>query len=604
MTLEEVLGMNVAQVIEHHGTDANFRDRVFLTFRDDDGELQQVTFGDYFERSVEYGALFSEMREEQGNPERFHVGTFMQNTPEFLYAFGGCALTGSTLVGINASQVGEGLAFDIRNIGLNVLVADNVVQEPKKSPNTFLENVLAVVGDGLGSLVYENILAREYNDAVVDVTTEIQSIQDEVDAFVPRNLNPESPGVIIFTSGTTGAPKGIEVSWSKLFDVGVTATNILGYTEDDVGYVCMPLNHSNSLYLNVMPALLHGASIFLRRRFSSSKFASDVSDNGCTIFNCVGDPVQYVLNVEGDADHSDSPLRAVISTGTNAVNRARITKMFGLETGFIEIYGSTEVGAVTAVDANTPDWSVGRLLKDVRILNENSGELCDLANIVEGRITNLSASAGEVIVSMESLGASAFSGYFNLPEKSAERLIEIDGKKFYRMGDLGAIADVGGVKYLNFLGRTGDWIRYKGENFAPVDVEKVLDGLVGVVNSAVIGVPQMEGKEDDPMYVLEVDEDFELANILDVCRESLAHYQQPRFVRVVESLPMTSTMKVQKSPLKREIYDPSVSGVVYEVTSDGFEVVSENRFREELALCKDSSNKDRLIAYTGREDLF
>jgi len=601
MSLDEVLGMNVAEVIEHHGTTEGFRDRVFLTFKDDDGVLQQVTFEDYFQRSVEYGTLFSEMKDEQAvlDGQRFHVGTFMQNTPEFLYAFGGCAFSGSTLVGINSSQVGDGLAFDIENIGLNVLIADNVAQNPKKSPKTFLENVLDVVGDDLGSLAYEDILARVYNDEFIDVTTEIQSIQDEVDAFEPRKLNPNAPGVIIFTSGTTGAPKGIEVSWDKLVDVGVTATRILGYTEDDVGYVCMPLNHSNSLYLNVMPALLHGANLFLRRKFSSSQFASDVAEHGCTIFNSVGDPVQYVLNKEGDADHSSSSLRAVISTGTNAVNRAKFAEMFGLS--FVEIYGSTEVGALTMVDANTPDWSVGKLLKDVRILGEKG--ICDLADIVDDRITNLKKSAGEVIVSMESLGASAFSGYFNLPEVSVERLIEIDGEEFYRMGDLGAIADVDGVKYLNFLGRTGDWIRYKGENFAPIDVEKVLDGLDGVVNSAVIGVPQTEGKEDDPMYVLEVTEGFDINDFLEVCRDRLAHYQQPKFVKIVSSLPMTGTMKVQKGPLKEDFYDPSREGQVYHVIGPAAWDFGEMDFEVALAQCEDPSDQDRLSVYVGR-DLF
>ena len=79
MSLDEVLGMNVAEVIEHHGTTEGFRDRVFLTFKDDDGVLQQVTFEDYFQRSVEYGTLFSEMKDEQAvlDGQRFHVGTLL-----------------------------------------------------------------------------------------------------------------------------------------------------------------------------------------------------------------------------------------------------------------------------------------------------------------------------------------------------------------------------------------------------------------------------------------------------------------------------------------------------------------------------------------------
>ena len=105
---------------------------------------------------------------------------------------------------------------------------------------------------------------------------------------------------MIFTSGTTGAPKGIEVSWRKLYDVGVVSTSILNYGPDDVGYICMPLNHSNSLYLNLMPALLNGARVLLRRRFSASRFLPDIEISGATIWNSVGDPVSYVLSTEND----------------------------------------------------------------------------------------------------------------------------------------------------------------------------------------------------------------------------------------------------------------------------------------------------------------
>ena len=103
-------------------------------------------------------------------------------------------------------------------------------------------------------------------------------------------------------------PKGIEVTWKKLIDVAVGFTSLLKYSEGDVGYICMPLNHSNSLYINFMTALLNGARVLLRRRFSASNFIKDLSEAGVTVWNSVGDPVTYILATVGpEADYSDLP---------------------------------------------------------------------------------------------------------------------------------------------------------------------------------------------------------------------------------------------------------------------------------------------------------
>jgi len=111
---------------------------------------------------------------------------------------------------------------------------------------------------------------------------------------------------------------------------------MLKYTENDVGYVCMPLNHSHSLDLNLMPALLNGAKVLIRRRFSSTNFVKDIEEVGATIWNSVGDPVMYVVNVLGnDVDYSHLPLRVVISTGTNIQNRNVFSKIFDIDS-FIE----------------------------------------------------------------------------------------------------------------------------------------------------------------------------------------------------------------------------------------------------------------------------
>ncbi len=623
MSIQDVEGMNVAEIIVHHGTDDSIKNRPFVMYRNKQGEIQSVTHAEYYQRSLEYGNMIHQLRAELGLPdaERFHVGVFMQNIPEFFYILGGCAFTNSTLVGINNAQVGEKLAFDINNIDIKILFIDYVKQPGTEG--TFIDTVLnAKESTGFTTLTEDYIITVSKPDGgeklpIPDIPEKLKKYTGSTAGFKPVDLDVSNAGVIIFTSGTTGVPKGIEVTWKKLFDVGVTATNILKYNDRDVGYICMPINHSNSLYLNIMPALLNGAKLLLRRRFSVSNFVKDIEEAGATVWNCVGDPVQYLINkisstIGDNADFSRLPLRTVISTGTNAANRASFTGMFGLEI-FKEVYGSTESGAITAVDQNTPVYSVGKLLKDIRIVNEETLEELEIADVDEdGKITNLSRCAGEIIVGQTSLGASAFTGYYKLPEESAEKICTVKGEDFYRMGDLGAIMEKGGERYMIFLGRTGDWVRFKGENWAPVDGEKIVNDYDGITNAGIIGVPQSIGKEDDPMYVLEVENpaEFDLEKFYSFCKEKLPGYMLPRLIRLVKNLPMTDTMKLKKSILKREFYyrtadlDSNSDDIIFEMVQGKPNRFTTEEYKEEIGKFTDPTNQAALKAFTKRPDLF
>jgi fatty-acyl-CoA synthase len=609
-----------SELIARLGTDPETKGRAFIINREDDGSLREYTYGQLYEKSLEYGNMFEQVRRSKGKPqpERFHVGVFMQNRPEFLFILGGCAFSNSTLVGINNAQMGEKLAFDINNIDVDLLITENAAQPG--TGRTFIGTVLETGRQfGFTDLSNEFIFSEGENDEGVGTVSDLlDKCRGSRGDFRVPFLRTDQPAVIIFTSGTTGAPKGIEVTWDKLMDVGVTGTRILDYTSEDVGYVCMPLNHSNSLYLNVMPAMMNGARIMLRRRFSSSNFIKDLEDSRATVWNSVGDPVHYVLNHLSkeleDPDFSHLPIRTVISTGANSFDRKAFTKIFGLDI-FTEIFGSTEAGAITAVDDSSPDYSVGRLIKDVRILRQKEGpaEEAEFAAVDwSGRIANLDEAVGEVVVSQASLGDSAFTGYYRLDEASSERIVRLDGEDFYRMGDLGAIRSEGGDRYLIFLGRTGDWLRFKGENWSPIDGEKVLLKHGAVRNVGIIGLPQAVGKEDDPMFIVEPAdlEAFDIDDLVEYCGENLPHYMQPRFIRLRSAIPMTETMKVIKSSLRREFIhrttelDGDPGDVIFEIREKKACVFKTPDYRAEMRRFVDPTNRDRLTAFTDRKDLF
>jgi fatty-acyl-CoA synthase len=618
MTLEQVKGLNVAQVIRFYGTDSRVRERTFLMYYDEEGVLREVSFEAFLHISLEYGRLIHAIREEKGklNAGRFHVGFFMQNTPESVFLLGGCAFTNSTLVGINNAQVGKQLAADVKNTDVEALFVDEA-QQPK-TDRTFLETLMEAHRQwDLGDLYPDYVIARRRQPA--GHPSEIATIEEMLTRhrehpFSPVPLDENSPGVIIFTSGTTGAPKGIEVLWKKVFDVGAVSTALLRFSEDDVGYVCMPLNHSNSLYLTLMPALLNGAKVLLRRRFSASHFVEDISRSRATVWNCVGDPVRYVLSrVDPRADYSHLPLRIVVSTGTNAANRDAFTRIFGLDI-FAEAYGSTEVGALAMVTPETPRYSVGRALpgKDVRILDETTGLECRPAILdPEGNILNFTEAVGEIVVSQESLGASAFSGYYHLPAESAER---VDRKGFYHMGDLGAIEERNGARYIIFLGRTGtDRLRNKGENFSAASVEEVIRRHPDVVDCAVIGIPYVDSTENDnPVYVIEATAPagFDLQGFYDYCVRSVPPHALPGYIRLVSELPRTDTHKIRKSALAKEFIertparDADENDTMYMVKGDGIHEFRTSDFHAEMARCVDPVIRARFVAATRRQDIF
>jgi fatty-acyl-CoA synthase len=487
----------VAALLESRAGD----DRPALVVADD--PTRRWTWAEVVGESRRRAAALASLRVE-GRP--FHVGVLLANVPEYVFVLGGAALTGAVVVGINPTRRGEELARDVRHTDCVVVLTDATHRSLLDGLDLGGARVVAVDGGGWP----------------VDGPAPTGAPADD-DLFL-----------LLFTSGSTGAPKAVKVSHGRA--ARTAAASAVAFTPEDVLYCAMPLFHGNALFSNLLAAVVSGASVVLKERFSASSFAADVRRHGCTFFNYVGRALSYVLAVPEAPDDADNRLRWGLGSEASPRDIKEFRRRFGCPV--VEGYGSSEGAVVLTRAPGMPPGALGRPREgdDVAVLDPATGEPCPPGVI------------GEIVGRS---GLRHFEGYWNNPEAEAER----SRQGWYWTGDL-AYVDGEGVFF--FAGRSADWLRVDGENFAAAPVERVLGRFRGVASVAVYGVPD-PSTGDAVMAALELDPDvgFEPEAFAAFLAEQpdLGTKWAPRFVRVAPSLPTTATGKLDKQPLRRDRWD-------------------------------------------------
>src|SRR6266536_80822 len=353
--------------------------------------------------------------------------------------------------------------------------------------------------------------------------------------------------LLLFTSGTSGAPKACLCSQGRLGRIGRTLADMVKLGPDDVCYLAMPMFHSNALMAGWAPALAGGATSALRRKFSASGFLPDVRKFGVTYFNYVGKPLSYILATPQRRDDADNSLRLVFGNEGADLDLDRFSRRFGVPV--IDSYGSTEGGAVVQRTPDMPPGALGRGDDGMAVLDPETGEESPPARFdADGRLLNPDEAIGELV---NRLGASGFEGYWNNDEANTARVH--DG--IYWTGDL-AYRDEQG--YFYFAGRDYDWLRVDGENFSAAPVERILARHPDVVLAAVYAVPDPDvGDRVMAALQLRPGATFDAAGFAAflAAQPDLGTKWTPRFVRIAKELPVTETSKVLKRVLRRERWE-------------------------------------------------
>ncbi len=501
---------DAAALLRRNATDPAIRDRAAIRFGD-----RVWTHADYFTESCRWANLFLD-RLPPDRPR--HVAVLLDNLPEYLFAFGGAALIGGAVVGLNHTRRGEQLGHDVHHTDCGLVITE-----------TRHLDLL----EGLADLPPVLVLEDSLPEALATCAAADPGLDPDVD----------TPWALIFTSGTSDAPKAVICSQRRLLVTGKRMTMIMDLGPDDVGYVCMPLFHSNAVQVGWAPSIVAGASVGLGRRFSASGWLPDVRRYGATYFNYTGKPLAYLLAQPERPDDADNPLRVAFGNEGSPHVVDEFARRFGVDV--IDAYGATEGGVAVSRDADPRPGALGRVGPGVKVVDEDGNEKPIATFDDAGRLTNAAECVGEIV---NTAGVGPFEGYYNNAD-ATERTTRFG---WYWSGDL-AYVDADG--YLYFAGRNADWVRVDGENFPAGPVEETLRHHPDVVLAAVYGVPDDQaGDQVMAGVVLRDGAAFDpggFAAWLDA-RDDVGPKARPRYVRVLTEPPTTGTFKIVKRTLVHE----------------------------------------------------
>lgn len=457
---------------------------------------------------------------------RLHVGALLGNTPQMLTALAAAALGGYVLCGINTTRRGEALARDIARVDCQLLLTD--AEHRGLLDGLELPGVTVLDASQPGS--------ESGPDAGLCALTTY------------REVGPDDTFMMIFTSGTSGDPKAVEVPHSMVLFAGSALVERYGLTCDDVCYLAMPLFHSNAVYAGWSVAVGAGAAM-APATFSASGFLPDIRRYGATYMNYVGKPLAYILATPEKPDDHDNPLR--IAFGNEAADRD--IEAFGRRFGCTvwDGFGSTETAVIITRPDDCPPGSIGKGFPGVAIYDQETLTECATAEFDDtGALVNGDAAIGELV---NTTGGGLFRGYYNDQGATDQRMRH----GMYWSGDL-AYRDVDGWIYL--AGRTADWMRVDGENLTAAPIERILLRLDAINRVAVYPVPD-EYVGDQVMAAIVLRDGAtltpgEFEEFLAAQRD-LSPKAWPRHVWIADDLPTTATNKILKRELVAMGTDPA-----------------------------------------------
>ncbi|MXR21734.1 long-chain-fatty-acid--CoA ligase [Halobacterium bonnevillei] len=495
-------------------------------------EDHELSYGEFWAQTGQFAAALREHGAEPGD----RVALYLPNLPQFVVAFHGALRAGCAVVPMNPQYKSREISHLLSDSGATTVVAlaDVVPFVEDVWDDTSVERVVTVGGDTDTGTPFREFLT-EGDDSVADRADDDVAVQP-------------------YTSGTTGKPKGVQLTHLNLTS---NAEQSIGIVEGDVQpedrkIGVLPLFHIYGMTVTMNAALFAGAAFYPLPSWDAQEAMALVADADLTLFD--GVPAMYndVINQPNAEAFDLSSLRqcTVGGSGIPIEVLRRFEELYPVK--IYEGYGLTETSPVTHF--NSPNWgrrvgSIGKPLEgiDARIVTE---DFEDVPPIETGPVDEDEADMDEITGELVVAGPNVMKGYSGLPEANEEAFTEAYGKRWFHTGDLGYHDEDG---YFYVVDRKKHMINTAGYNVYPREVEELLFEHDAVADVAVAGIPDDRRGETVKAFVVTApDADVTEDELKQFCLERLAEYKHPREIEFVDELPRTTTGKVQKFELVDE----------------------------------------------------
>ncbi|MYL29560.1 long-chain-fatty-acid--CoA ligase [Halobacillus halophilus] len=455
------------------------------------------------------------------------VSTVLYNTVEFATILFACMKIGAVFNPINFRLTENEIRFILKDAGPKVVIFEKATA-PQVEP----------VAGGMPEVEFWSIdedftFASHYYDRMEQV----------VERLPVCEVREDDPYAIMYTSGTTGLPKGVIHTHRNMVDQALIIAASMHLQETDRGLTAAPIFHCAELHCAFFPRVMVGASNVLVHHFDAAEVIGTVREEQITTFFAA--PTMWNMMLQEDFSHEDfSTLRQGLYGGAPMAPALtlRLHEILGIE--LVQAYGMTEMGpAITALfdhEQIEKAGSAGRPIfhHDIRVVRTNEQGPAEPNEICKPQ------ELGEIIVR----GPSMMKEYYNNPEATKEALY----KGWYHTGDIGCFDEDG---YLWVSDRVKDMILSGGENIYSREVEDCLFAHPGVLDAAVIGEPDQLWGERVAAYIVRKDPALSEKELDEFCISGgqLARYKRPRRYEFVDELPRNASGKLQKFKLRETV---------------------------------------------------
>jgi fatty-acyl-CoA synthase len=459
------------------------------------------------------------------------VGLWSPNCPEWVAVQYATARIGAILVNINPAYRSSELGYVLRQAGVRTLVSATTV---KGSDYRVMADEVAPQIESVDDVVF----IGDESWQQFEKGGHPSWAADDLDR-VGATLSFDDPINIQYTSGTTGFPKGATLSHHNILNNAYFVAELLGYSEHDRVCLPVPFYHCFGMVMGNLGCTTHGSTIVIPAPlFDPGATLHAVQSERCT--SLYGVPTMFIaeLGVDDFDQYDLSSLRTGIMAGSPCPVEVMKRVMSEMHMGEVAIaYGMTETSPVSTQTRADDDLerrteTVGGVMPhvEIKVIDPESG-------MVVPRGTS-----GEICTR----GYSVMLGYWDEPDKTAEA---IDAGRWMHTGDLGVMRADG---YLNVVGRIKDMVIRGGENIYPREIEEFLFAHPDIDEVAAIGVPDERYGEEIMVWVRlrPGARDLDAESLRAFCEGRIAHNKIPRYVRVVESFPMTVTGKIRKVEMR------------------------------------------------------